>query len=66
MRKMLGMLFASAIAATSLCTAAEAWDNCGHGAHRNYAGVCVSNYGPTSGCAYGYHMGWNVHACVPN
>ena len=66
MRKMLGILFVSAIAATFLCTAAQAWDSCGRGLHRNFAGVCVSNFGPSSGCPYGYHMGWNVHACVHN
>jgi hypothetical protein len=63
MRKVLGMLFASAVVATFLGTPG---DNCGHGWHRNYAGVCVSNYGPTSGCPYGFHMGWNIHACVHN
>ena len=66
MRKLLGLLSASAMMAALLCSSAQAWDNCGHGGHRNYAGVCVSNYGRTSGCPYGYHMGWNVHACVPN
>ena len=66
MRKTLGLLSASALLATLYATDALAWDNCGHGAHRNFAGVCVSNYGRSSGCLYGYHMGWNVHACVPN
>jgi hypothetical protein len=66
MRKLLVFLSASAMAATLLGSSAQAWDNCGHGAHRNFAGYCVSNYGPSSGCPYGYHMGWNVHACVPN
>jgi hypothetical protein len=66
MRKVFGLLSASAIIATVLCTGAQAWDNCGHGRHRNGAGYCVSNYGRSSGCPYGYHMGWNVHACVPN
>jgi hypothetical protein len=42
------------------------WGNCGHGYHRNYRGRCVSNYGRTSGCPYGMHLGWNVHRCVPN
>jgi len=42
------------------------WENCGHGYHRNYSGRCVSNYGRTSGCPYGYHLGWNVRRCVPN
>jgi hypothetical protein len=53
MRKTLGMLFASAIAATFLCTAAQAWDSCGRGLHRNFAGVCVSNFGPTSAALTG-------------
>jgi hypothetical protein len=66
MRKLLVFLSASAMAATLLGSSAQAWDNCGHGAHRNFAGYCVSNYGPSSGCPYGYHMGWNVYACVPN
>ena len=66
MRKLLCRLSATAGAATLLCTNAMAWDNCGHGLHRNYSGYCVSNYGATSGCPYGYHLGWNVHACVPN
>jgi hypothetical protein len=66
MRKLLCVLSASAVAATLLCTNAMAWDNCGHGMHRNWSGYCVSNYGPSSGCPYGYHMGWNIHACVPN
>jgi hypothetical protein len=34
--------------------------------HRNPSGYCVSNYGRNSGCPYGYHIGWDVHACVPN
>ena len=42
------------------------WDNCGHGYHRNYRGRCVSNYGRSSGCPYGMHLGWHVHRCVPN
>jgi len=66
MQKLLTLFAASAMAATLLSSSAMAWDNCGHGFHRNYAGYCVSNYGRTSGCAYGYHLGWNVHACVPN
>lgn len=66
MRKLLGLLSASAMLAAVFSTNALAWDNCGHGLHRNYYGVCVSNYGPSSGCPYGYHLGWNVHACVPN
>ncbi len=70
MKKLLGLLSTSAItgtlAATLLSGSALAWDNCGHGLHRNFAGYCVSNYGHSSGCPYGYHLGWNVHACVPN
>jgi hypothetical protein len=66
MRKLFGLLSASAMIAGLLSTSAQAWDNCGHGEHRNYAGICVSNYGQSSGCPYGYHLGWNVHACVPN
>jgi len=66
MQKLLTLFAASAMAATLLSSSAMAWDNCGHGFHRNYAGYCVSNYGRTSGCAYGHHLGWNVHACVPN
>jgi hypothetical protein len=64
--KKLGLISASAAFAVVLCTSAQAWDNCGHGLHRNYAGYCVSNYGPTSGCPVGYHLGWNVRACHPN
>jgi hypothetical protein len=66
MRKMLALLAASAMLAGVFSTNALAWDDCGHGLHRNYYGVCVSNYGRTSGCPWGYHLGWNVHACVPN
>ncbi len=66
MIKLLGLLSAVTMAVALLCTNAEAWDNCGHGAHRNYEGYCVSNYGWTSGCPRGYHLGWNVHRCVPN
>jgi hypothetical protein len=66
MLKLIGLLSASAMVVTLLSSSAQAWDNCGHGAHRNYAGYCVSNYGPTSGCPYGYHLGWNVRECVPN
>jgi hypothetical protein len=54
------------MAATLVSSSAFAWDNCGHGFHRNFSGFCVSNYGHSSGCPYGYHLGWNVHACVPN
>jgi hypothetical protein len=66
MRKLFGLVSASAMLAALLCSNAQAWENCGHGFHRNYAGYCVSNYGRTSGCPYGYHLGWNVRACVPN
>lgn len=66
MNKLIGLLSASAIALAALASTAQAWDNCGHGLHRNYWGRCVSNYGRSSGCPYGYHMGWNVHACIPN
>jgi hypothetical protein len=65
MRKLVGILSASAMLAAVFSTNALAWDNCGHGLHRTY-GHCVSNYGRHSGCPYGYHLGWNVHACVPN
>lgn len=65
MRKLLGLLSASAMLAAVFSTGALAWDNCGHGRHRNPNGVCVSNYGRNSGCPYGYHLGWNVHRCVP-
>jgi hypothetical protein len=66
MRKQLALLSASAMMVAFLSTGAQAWENCGHGFHRNYSGYCVSNYGSTSGCPYGYHLGWNVRACVPN
>jgi hypothetical protein len=66
MKKWLALLAASAMAATLASSSALAWDNCGHGFHRNFSGFCVSNYGAASGCPYGYHLGWNVHACVPN
>jgi hypothetical protein len=66
MRTILGGLSASAMLAALFSTNALAWDNCGHGLHRNANGVCVSNYGRNSGCPYGYHLGWDVHACVPN
>ncbi|MGO9547205.1 MAG: GCG_CRPN prefix-to-repeats domain-containing protein [Rhodomicrobium sp.] len=64
MKKQFVLLSVSAVAAGLACTSAQAWDNCGHGAHRNYWGRCVSNYGRTSGCPRGYHLGWNVHRCV--
>jgi hypothetical protein len=66
MMKTIGLLLASAAVGVTLCTSAFAWDNCGRGYHRNYSGYCVSNYGRTSGCPYGYHLGWNTPACVPN
>jgi hypothetical protein len=65
MTKLFGLLSVVAIGVALLSTSAQAWDNCGHGYHR-YGGRCVSNYGSTSGCPYGYHLGWNVHRCVPN
>lgn len=43
------------------------WDNCGVGYHRNVYGQCVSNYLHDSrGCPPGYHLGYQVHRCVPN
>ena len=66
MRKLIEIIAVSALVAASLSTSALAWDNCGHGRHRNADGVCVSNYGRNSGCPYGYHLGWDVHRCVPN
>jgi len=66
MRKLLCLCSVTAMAVALLSTSALAWDNCGHGFHRNSYGYCVSNYGRTSGCPWGYHLGWNVHACVPN
>jgi hypothetical protein len=66
MCKLIGALSAVAIAAALLTTNAQAWDHCGHGAHRTLSGYCVSNYGGRSGCPYGYHLGWNIRACVPN
>jgi hypothetical protein len=66
MGKLLCLVAASAMAAAMLSTNAEAWDNCGHGFHRNYLGYCVSNYGRSSGCPWGYHLGWDVRACMPD
>jgi hypothetical protein len=66
MTKSLGLLAATASLVALLSTSAQAWDNCGHGYHRNHWGRCVSNWGRTSGCPYGYHLGWNVQRCVPN
>ena len=64
MRKILCLLSASAMAVALLSTSALAWDNCGHGLHRNAYGYCVSSHSRTSGCPHGYHLGWNVRACV--
>ena len=66
MRKILALFSATAMLVALLSTNALAWGNCGHGMHRNPDRVCVSNYGRNSGCPYGYHLGWNVHRCVPN
>jgi hypothetical protein len=66
MRKLFGLLITSTVAVGLVCTNAQAWDNCGHGYHRNNWGHCVSNYGRSSGCPRGYHLGWNVQHCVPN
>ena len=66
MRKLIGLISVSTLLAASLSTSAFAWDDCGHGLHRNPNGYCVSNYGRNSGCPYGSHLGWNVHRCVPN
>jgi hypothetical protein len=66
MRKLLCLCSVAALALALLSTSALAWDSCGHGFHRNSYGYCVSNYGRTSGRPWGYHLGWNVHACVPN
>jgi hypothetical protein len=66
MRKLLCLCSVAALAVALLSTSALAWDNCGHGLHRNAYGYCASNYGRASGCPWGYHLGWNVHACVPN
>jgi hypothetical protein len=66
MRKLLCLVAASAVAAAMLSSNAQAWDNCGHGFHRNYVGYCVSNYGRSSGCPWGYHLGWDVRACMPD
>ena len=57
MGKSLALLFAIAPAIGMSCSTAEAWDNRGHGAYRNGWGRCVSNYGGSSGCPYGYHLG---------
>jgi hypothetical protein len=66
MIKIFGLISAVAMAVAMFAGNAEAWDNCGHGYHRNYSGYCVSNYGPSSGCPRGFHLGWNVERCMPN
>jgi hypothetical protein len=66
MTKLLGLLFATTGLFALLATSAQAWDNCGHGYHRDWRGRCHSNYGPNSGCPAGFHVGWNVYRCVPN
>ena len=66
MIKRLSVVAAALMALSLIGGSAEAWDNCGHGFHRNYWGTCVSNYGPTSSCPPGYHLGWNVRRCHPN
>jgi hypothetical protein len=66
MRKLLGLLSASAMLVGVLSTSAQAWDNCGYGRHRNVWGQCHSNYGPNSGCRPGYHVGLYVYKCVPD
>jgi hypothetical protein len=66
MRKLFGLCSVTAIAVALLSTNAIAWGDCGHALHRNSYGYCVSNYGRTSGCPWGYHLGWNIHACIPN
>jgi hypothetical protein len=66
MQKLFSLFAAIGLMTALLSSSAMAWDNCGHGLHRNFSGICVSNYGRSSGCPYGYHLGWNVHACVPN
>jgi len=40
MQKLLVFLSASAMAAALLGSSAQAWDNCGHGFHRNFTGFC--------------------------
>ncbi|MGB6937245.1 MAG: hypothetical protein WBE14_11250 [Xanthobacteraceae bacterium] len=42
MKKLLALFAASAMAATLVSSSAFAWDNCGHGFHRNFSGFCVS------------------------
>ena len=41
MKKLPALLAASAMAATLVSSSAFAWDNCGHGFHRNFSGFCV-------------------------
>jgi hypothetical protein len=66
MRKLFTLISVPAMVAALLCNSAQAWDNCGHGYHRDWRGLCQSNYGPTSGCRPGYHIGWDVHRCLPD
>jgi hypothetical protein len=66
MIKQLGVLLSAASLVAMLVTSAQAWDNCGHGMHRDWRGRCHSNYGPNSGCRPGFHVGWNVYRCVPD
>jgi hypothetical protein len=66
MIKLVVRAFAAVSLLAVLGTSAQAWDNCGHGYHRNIWGRCHSNYGPHSGCRPGYHVGWDVYKCVPN
>jgi|HubBroStandDraft_6_1064221.scaffolds.fasta_scaffold5338988_1 hypothetical protein len=45
------------------------WDNCGVGRHRTDWGQCVSNFAHGAGvrgCPPGFHLGYQVHACVRN
>jgi tetratricopeptide (TPR) repeat protein len=62
---LLGFLSVCAMASPLLSTTVKAWDNCGHGQHRDGSGTCVSNYGATSGCPDGLYLGWDVRACIP-
>ena len=64
MRKLLGLLSASAMLPALFSTNALAWNSCGYGRHRNPDGYCASNYGRNSCRPYGY-LGRNVHRCAP-
>ena len=67
MCKLFGLLSAAAMLAAVFSSSAQAWIIAATARTANYdAGVCVSNYGPKSGCPYGYHLGWNVRRCVSN